>query len=362
MLRTLALASMLASALALDATAAEASLAGRELIQRYDLQEAATPVRDLPGWRKPRKILVGGMGSEALRELRGMTNEVEFVASASDLASVDAVLGFCSGEVLAAASNVRWVHTLQAGVEDCVQIPAFRERNIVLSNAQRVTGPVISEHVIAMMLALTRTLDVQLAAQRERSWGSYGGRRPVTIKGKTMLVVGLGGIGTDVAQRAHALGMRVVATRNSKREGPPFVSYVGLPNELHKLASEADVIVNAAPLTKETSGLFDAAFFATMKRDAYFINIARGQSVVTSALVDALNKRQIAGAALDVTEPEPLPPQHPLWRAPNVIITPHMSNDSELGIEMRIDVMKENVRRYIAGEKLLSVVDVRRGY
>jgi phosphoglycerate dehydrogenase-like enzyme len=346
----------------INAGAAEKFPSGRELIERYDLQESATAVREHPGWRKPRKMIVGGMGAGALQSLRALTNEVEFVPPTADLAQVDAVLGFCSSDLIAAGPAIRWVHSLSAGVEDCVSIPAFRERNILLTNAQRITGPVISEHVIAMMLALTRGLDLHMAAQRERSWGEYVARRPVTISGKTILVVGLGGIGTDVAQRAHALGMKVTATRNSKREGPPFVSYVGLSDELHKLARDADVVVNTAPLTKETTGMFDAAFFSNMKTSAYFINVARGASVVTPALVDALNKRQIAGAGLDVTDPEPLPASHPLWSAPNVIITPHVSNDSELGIQVRIDVLKENVRRYIAGDKLLSVVEVRRGY
>jgi phosphoglycerate dehydrogenase-like enzyme len=347
----------------INASAAEKSLSGRELIERYGLQESATPAREHPGWRKPRKMIVGGMGAGALQSLRAMTSEVEFVPPTADLAQVDAILGFCSSDLMAAGSAIRWVHSLSAGVEDCVSIPAFRERNILLTNAQRITGPVISEHVIAMMLALTRGLDLHMAAQHEQSWGGGSmSRRPVTISGKTLLVVGLGGIGTDVAQRAHALGMKVIATRNSKREGPPFVSYVGLSDELHKLAREADVVVNTAPLTKETTGLFDAAFFSNMKPTAYFINVARGASVDTPALVDALNKRQIAGAGLDVTEPEPLPASHPLWKAPNVIITPHVSNDSELGIQVRIDVLKENVRRYIAGDKLLSVVEVRRGY
>jgi D-2-hydroxyacid dehydrogenase (NADP+) len=346
-----------------DASAAEVSLTGRELIERYGLEESATPVREHPGWRKPRRMIVGGMASGALSALRQMTSEVEFIPPTADLAEVDAILGFCPGDLIESGKSIRWVHMTSAGVDDCVPIPAFRSRNILLSNSQRLTGPVISEHAIAMMLALTRGLDLHLASQREHAWsGGYVSRRPVTINGKTLLVVGLGGIGTDVAQRAHALGMRVIATRNSKRAGPDFVSYVGLSDELHKLAGEADVVVNTAPLTAETSGMFDAIFFTKMKRTAYFINVARGGSVVTSALVDALNKGQIAGAGLDVTEPEPLPAGHALWRAPNVIITPHVSNDSELGIQVRIDVMKENVRRYIAGDALLSVVDLKRGY
>jgi phosphoglycerate dehydrogenase-like enzyme len=182
------------------------------------------------------------------------------------------------------------------------------------------------------------------------------------VRGKTMLVVGLGGIGSEVARLAHAAGMRVIATRASARTGPDYVSYVGLPDELLKLASEADVVVNTAPLTPQTTGVFDAEFFAKMKPTAYFINVGRGKSVVTSALVDALSSGAIAGAGLDVTDPEPLPAEHPLWRAPNLIVTPHVANDSDLGFGAQAEVIKENTRRYIAGERMLSVVDVARGY
>jgi phosphoglycerate dehydrogenase-like enzyme len=356
---------LVVSALALGAStrAFAAETMGFDLIARYGLEESATPVREHPGWRKPRRMMVGGMAAGALDDLRQMTSEVEFIGPTANLANVDAILGWCPANLITAATSIRWVQTTSAGVEDCVSIPAIRERNIVLTNAQRLAGPVMSEHVIAMMLALTRGLDLHLAAQREGEWGGrLAQRRPVTISGKTMLVVGLGGIGTDVAKRAHALGMRVIATRNSSREGPEFVSHVGLPQELLKLTAEADVVVNTAPLTPQTTGLFDAAYFAAMKPGAYFINVARGGSVVTNALVDALNKGQLAGAGLDVTDPEPLPPSHPLWRARNVIITPHVSNDSELGIGVRMEVLKENVRRYIAGDRLLSVVDVKRGY
>ena len=201
-----------------------------------------------------------------------------------------------------------------------------------------------------------------MAAQPRGEWRrSTPPGRMAVVDGKTMLVVGLGGIGSEVAKRAHALGMKVIATRASGRTGPEFVSYVGLPDELPKLASEADFVVNTAPLTPQTTGIFDAAFFAKMKPSAYFINVARGRSVVTAALVDALNNKKIAGAGLDVTDPEPLPPDHPLWKAPNVIITPHVANDSDLGFEAQVKVVQENLRRYLAGERMLSVVDVSKG-
>ena len=156
----------------------------------------------------------------------------------------------------------------------------------------------------------------------------------------------------------------------------PYHRVVGLERDGHRVSGalvhseltgedlriHADVVVNATPLTPQTTNIFDAAFFAKMKPTAYFINIARGQSVVTSALVDALSKGGIAGAGLDVTEPEPLPADHPLWKLPNVIITPHVAATSDLGLDARMEVIKENVRRYASGDRMLSIVDVAKGY
>jgi len=149
------------------------------------------------------------------------------------------------------------------------------------------------------------------------------------VQDRTLLVVGLGGIGTEVAWRADGLGMRVIAIRNSSRSGPAFVDYVGLPNELLKLAAEADVVVNTTPLTAKTQGMFDRRFFRSMKPGTYFINVGRGKSVVTADLIDALNSGHLGGAALDVQDPEPLPADHPLWQAKNIIITPHISAGSD---------------------------------
>jgi len=175
-------------------------------------------------------------------------------------------------------------------------------------------------------------------------------------------VVGLGGIGTEVARLGHGLGMHVIATRNSRREGPDYVEYVGLADEYRSLAARADVVVNAAPLTPDTRGMFDAAFFAAAKDGAFFINIGRGESVVTDALVAALTSGKLGGAGLDVTDPEPLPPGHPLWSMRNVIVTPHIATSSDFRDERTLTLVVENVRRYIRGDKLLSVVDLAAGY
>jgi phosphoglycerate dehydrogenase-like enzyme len=359
---------VLAALAVLGATQAGAADAPAGVIEHYGLEQAATPVSERPGWRKPQRILVGNFVPGVAEALQSVAPGVEIVTAnrddiAKQAAAADVVIGFCTPEVVAAGKSIRWIQLVTAGVENCVAIPGVRERDILVTNMQRIGGPIIAEHVMGMVLAFTRGIDLYVSAQPRAEWRrSTPPGRMAVIDGKTMLVVGLGGIGGEVAKRAHALGMKVIATRASGRTGPEFVSYVGLPDELSKLASEADFVVNTAPLTPQTTGIFDAAFFAKMKPTAYFINVARGRSVVTSALVDALNSKKIAGAGLDVTDPEPLPPDHPLWKAANVIITPHVANDSDLGYDAQIKVVQENLRRYLAGERMLSVVDVQKGY
>jgi len=359
---------LVAALIAFTALPAWSADSADDIIQRYQLEQGTEPVKERPGWRKPKKILVGGFGSRVVDELRAAYPDIQFVTAqpgeaAKQAKDADALFGICNAEVIAAGKSVQWIHFVTAGVENCVSVPGVKERNILVTNMQRIGGPIIAEHVMAMTLAFTRGLDLYIPQQAKREWrrATPPGRMEV-VKGKTMLVVGLGGIGSEVAKRAHAMEMNVIATRASGRTGPDFVSYVGLPDELPKLAGQADFVVNTAPLTPQTRGIFNAAFFAAMKPDAYFINIARGGSVDTDALVAALQRKQIAGAGLDVTDPEPLPPDHPLWQAPNVIITPHVANDSDLGFDAQVIVTRENLRRYIAGERMLSVVDVSRGY
>ena len=352
-----------------DAAPATAE-ATRALVERLGLEESATPVSERAGWRRPRRILVWNLEPRWLPAIEAAAPGVEIV-TAGDMAGavtavrdVDAVLGLCTAEVLAAGRDIRWIQAYSAGVERCVSLPAVRERNVLLTNMQRVAGPVMAEHVVAMMLAFARGLHFYIPERMAARWTPErpASVRMLTLEGKTLLVVGLGGIGTEVARRAHALGMRVTAIRASGREGPEFVSYVGLPDELRKLAGEADFIVNTTPLTPATTGLFDAGFFSAAKPGAFFVNVGRGRSVVQAELVAALKSGRLAGAGLDVTDPEPLPAESPLWQMQNVIITPHVSADSDLGNEARFAIAIENLRRYVAGERMLSVVDVARGY
>ena len=364
------LAAVMAGAVACPASAGE-DLAdqAKPVIERLGLREAPVALRDDDAWRPPTKIVVRA-DAERIAWLQPAAPGVELVPvstaeeAAAAVPDAQAAIGFCSEEILAAGPKLRWLQLPYAGAERCVSLPALRERDILVTNAQRVYGPEIAEHVLAMILALTRGLDRYIPAQATGVWnrGLVPEERLWELEGKTLLVVGLGGIGTEVARLGHAMGMEVIATRNSSREGPSFVSYVGLAGELPALTPKADVIVNAAPLTPATIGLFDRAFFAAMRPGAYFINVGRGQSVVTDDLVAALDEGHLGGAGLDVTDPEPLPEDHPLWRMPGVIITPHVAAGSDLRSERLWIVLRENLRRYASGGKMLSVVDVERGY
>jgi phosphoglycerate dehydrogenase-like enzyme len=343
------------------------STSAAELIDKLGLHVAAQPVRERTGWRPPRMVLI----SEEMVQLRPALQQaapgVKLVevsaATAKEIAAADAAIGVCSAEVLAQAKQLQWIQWPAAGVDRCVQQPAVHERHLLLTNLQRTMGPSMAEHVLGMMFALSRHFDYFLRQQQQAHWSSEAATPQLTdLEGKTVLVVGLGGIGTEVARRTHALGMRVIATRASGRTGPEFVSYVGLPDELPKLARDADFVVNCAPLTPQTTGIFNREFFAGMKTGAYFISVGRGRSTITADLTDALSSGRLAGAGLDVVDPEPLPADSPLWHAPNIIITPHVSADTAVSAGQRNQVLIENLRRYTAGEPMISVVDIDRGY
>jgi phosphoglycerate dehydrogenase-like enzyme len=349
-------------------------------IERVGLREGPSPTAGNSGWKTPQTIVVADLWPGRTEQIGlaapgvevFVARDTEHAANLVDEEDADAILGWLTPQILERGNNLRWVSLFSAGIESYLDLPGFRDSEIVLTNGQRLYANGGAEHVLGTMLALSRRLNTAVQLQSERRWDTapLTGPTPITgdgselgeLRGKTMLVAGLGGIGTEVARLAHGIGMRVIATRASRREGPPFVEYVGLAHELPQLASEPDVIVNCLPLTPETEGVFDEGFFRQAKPTAYFINIGRGKTVDTEALVRALREGEIRGAALDVTEPEPLPADHELWAMPNVIITPHVGGDSERHMERIWLLFRENLRRFSVGEPLLSVVNKRRGY
>ncbi|HEX5047572.1 MAG TPA: D-2-hydroxyacid dehydrogenase [Gammaproteobacteria bacterium] len=347
--------------------------AAAALVERFELRESATPVRERPGWAPPKKIVVADLETaDVLRRVApqatviGVDGLRNFAAMAEVVAGADVLVGLCTPEIVARGKELAFIQLLNAGADSCTTIPDVARRGIVVTNLQRIQGPHMAEHAMALMLALARALPQYGVEQAGGAW-TRGFRekraeRLMEVEDKTLLVVGLGGIGTEVARLAHGLGMHVIATRNSRREGPDYVEYVGLADEYRALAARADVVVNATPLTPDTRGMFDAAFFGAVKDGALFINIGRGESVVTDALVAALTSGKLGGAGLDVTDPEPLPLRHPLWSMRNVIVTPHVATSSDFRDERTLTLVVENVRRYVRGDKLLSVVDLSAGY
>jgi len=297
-----------------------------------------------------------------LRVIAGLSRD-QALARAQEAHAVDA--GYATPEFVRAARNLVWVQSQSAGVERYLSVKELVETDrIVLTNMRGVHGPAIADHVFAMLLALTRDLPVHLEGRAQGRWNRAGSGvlRPIALKGRTLLVVGLGGIGTEIARRGHGFDMHVLGVRRGNDPAPEFVERVGKPQDLVALLSQADVVAIAVPLTAETTHLFDRAAFAAMKPGSFLINIARGQVVDTDALLAALTSGKLAGACLDVTDPEPLPEDHPLWKLPNVVITPHVSSASELTDDRRWALFVENLRRFDAGEPLLNVVDKRAGY
>jgi phosphoglycerate dehydrogenase-like enzyme len=313
----------------------------------------------------------GTLDRERLDELATLAPNVRVVAGLSREQALERAVEahgvdarFATPEFLARATNLVWVQAMSAGVDRYMSLaPLVENERLVLTNQRGAHGPAIADHCFAMLLTLTRDLRFFADQQREQKWAREGsGKQPFALEGRTMFVVGLGGIGTEVAERAHGFGMRVIATRRSGSDNPAFVERVGKPDEMLAMLPEADVVALCVPLTPETEGLFDARAFAALKPGAILINIARGKVVDTQALLEALDSGRLGGACLDVTDPEPLPDKHPLWRAQNVVITPHVAADAELTVERTWSLLRENVRRFGAGEPLLNVVDKRAGY
>lgn len=377
-LRRLACTALLAT-MSAAASAAESAAGGiAEVMARLRVQEAGNPAQSSPRWRAPKKVVLLSWTNPAMNarlgELRAAAPGALIVAAASraqalaEVGDADVIVGanpdVCDPQILAAARELRWLQSLSAGVELCMAVPAIRAPNLLVTNMRGVDSPVIAEHAIAMMLALAHGLDVFAVETSKAIWSRETGSRTqvMMLDGKTVLVVGLGGIGTEVAQRANALGMKVVATREGGGDTPSFVAQVAPPGELLTLARTADVIISCVPDTPATRGMYDAKFFAAVKPTALFLNVARGSSVVTAELVKALNERRLAGAGLDVVDPEPLPPDHALWKAPRVLISPHISSRSDLPGNDRWALLTENLKRYAAGGRMLQVVDVARGY
>lgn len=262
-------------------------------------------------------------------------------------------------EILAGARALRWIHSTAAGI-DTLLVPSVMEGRVLLTSSVGIHATVLPEHVMALMLSFSRRLHIALRNQIRHKWDRQAAVGE-EIEGRTLGVLGLGAIGSALARRASAFGMRIVGTKRTPQP-IPCVERVLPPEGTDEVLRLSDFVVILLPLTDETRGLIDGRALGLMKRSAILINVSRGAIVQEAALIHALSEGTIAGAGLDVFDREPLQDSSPLFDMENVIITPHVSGASPTYMDRAIPLFCENLRRYLAGAPMLNVVDPRRGY
>jgi phosphoglycerate dehydrogenase-like enzyme len=286
----------------------------------------------------------------------------------------EAFFGKMTPEILAAAENLHWVQSPTASLEHYL-FPALIEHSCTLTNMRGLFSDVIADQVMGYVLCFARNLHLYVRNQVERRWSPEGSeeervsfttgpafvsaidRAHPFLADQTIGIIGLGAIGSEVARRARAFGMRVVGVDRDTQKNQDTVDQLWDQTHLNELLLESHYVVIAAPHTPETEGLFDADRFEAMRADSYLINIGRGAIVYLDALVNALEQQQIRGAALDVYEVEPLPKDHALWSFPNVILTPHVAGYSPKIAERHLAVLLRNTSSFAAGQPLQNVVD-----
>jgi phosphoglycerate dehydrogenase-like enzyme len=311
------------------------------------------------------KIVVTELGPAEIRQIQAAAPGATILAGeratlATQVADADAIVGTINPELFRAAKKLRWVQVYSAGIEHYV-FPELADSGVVLTNCKILQGPNIADHAMSLLLALTRELYLTIPNRVSAEW-SRREYSPVELRGKTAVIVGVGGIGMQIAQRAHAFDMTVIGVDPKDMPLNYFVSRVVPPDRLETVLPEADVVFMAAPLTPESQTMMGRRQFGLMKKGSYFIAVSRGRTYDSDALLEALQSKRLAGAGLDVTNPEPLPKGNPLWKLENVIITPHIAGQSD-GVEARrMALIVENVSRFVRGERLLNVVDKKKGY
>jgi len=271
-----------------------------------------------------------------------------------DIADADAAYGTVPPDLLARAKKLRWICAARAGLGGAWFYDALVKSDVIVTNMRGSYNEHLAGHAVAFLLAFARRFDHYLP---QKHWQRGPGM--IDLPSQTVLIVGVGGAGGEASKQCAAFGMRVLGIDPRVKVPPVGMSELATPDRLDDRLGGADFVIVTTPETPDTLGMFNARRFALMKRGAYFINIARGRCVVTADLVAALRSGHLAGAGLDVADPEPLPDDHPLWRMPNVLITPHVAI---LGTPYRLRwerILLENCCRFAAGEPLINVVDKR---
>ena len=273
----------------------------------------------------------------------------------------DIIIGNVSPELLRGTGRLKWLQLNSAGTDGYTEDGILPE-GALLTNATGAYGLAISEHMIGALLCIMKKLHLYGADQQKHVWGDHG--NVTSIYGSRTLVVGFGDIGSEFAVRMNALGSRVTGIRRNQTEKPDYLEALYQMDALAECLRTADIVAACLPGTEETYHIFDRNAFAKMKKGAYFLNVGRGNAVDSYALAEALDSGHLAGASVDVTEPEPLPKEHPLWDAKNLLITPHISGNYHLQEthERIIQIAADNLARFMQGRELRNIVDFATGY
>jgi phosphoglycerate dehydrogenase-like enzyme len=273
------------------------------------------------------------------------------------IADADAAIGTIPKQALSAAKSLRWIQGMAAGPPEGYYYPELVEHPVVITNSAGIFGEHIGAHIMAFILGLSRGFQFYFPQQSRQEWKRLEIESTVYLPEATVLMVGVGGIGAAAAEMCANFGIRVIGVDARRTDAPPGVAELHHSDQLESLLPEADFVVLTVPLTPETKGMMSARQFGLMKSSSFLINIGRGGTVVLDDLVDALNTGDIAGAGIDVFEIEPLPENHPLWKAPGLLLTPHRAAVGPYTNERRMDLIIDNCRRFVGGEPLRNVVD-----
>lgn len=313
----------------------------------------------------PREHIWPDVTDEQLARLRAAGAEEVIVANdretqLSAIRSADVLIGVIDEEMLEHAGRLRWMQSLSSGV-DMYLFPAFVESDIILTSEKGLVGPHLADHAFGLLLALTRSIGW---AVRQRSWENRLEMRLANreLTGMTAGIIGLGGTGISIAERAIAFGMRCLAIDPDVTSAPEHVELLGGPDLLVDMAGRSDVLFVCCPKTSDSINLVNSEVLSALPAGSYLINVTRGGIVNEDALVAAIESGQLAGAGLDVTDEEPLPPSSPLWSYGQIIITPHIAGASQHRIGRIIDRVCANLHHLGSGEPLEGVVDKRKGY
>jgi phosphoglycerate dehydrogenase-like enzyme len=308
----------------------------------------------------PQTDIIRGWGkqlAEALPEVNVVIAEDQATAE-REIVDAEAAFGRLPREVLAKARRLRWLQAPQIAPPAGYYYLELIEHPLTVTNFREIFNDHISTHIMAFVLAFARGLQVYIPQQLRREWKKPGENRGVVhLPEATALIVGIGGIGAETARLAAAFGMTVLGTDARRTSPPPGVAELHKPDALDALLPRADFVILTVPHTPATEGFMNRARFQRMKPGAFFINIGRGMTTKLDDLVAALNAGEIAGAALDVYEQEPLPADHPLWTMPNVLLTPHTAGYGPYLDDRRYEIIVDNCRAFLTGKPLRNVVD-----